>query len=82
MLKKNTLNILKKFSYITTFSLLITFLLIKTSTKIEYDFIKKIKFQAPRKLKVSNDDIEQLCKDGTQEVALNPLNKVLATAKP
>ena len=68
MLKKNTLNILKKFSYVATFSLLITFLLIKTSTKIEYDFIKKIKFQTPRKLKVTNDDIEQLCKDGTQEV--------------
>ena len=68
MLKNKSLNTIKKFSYIFTFSLLITFLLIKTSSKIEYDFLKNIKIQTTRKLEVTNDKIEQLCKDGTQEV--------------
>ena len=68
MLKKKNPNTIKKFSYIITFSLLITFLLIKTSSKIEYDLIKKTKTQTPRKLEVTNEKIEQLCKDGTKEV--------------
>ena len=57
MLKKKNPNTIKKFSYIITFSLLITFLLIKTSSKIEYDLIKKTKTQTPRKLEVTNEKI-------------------------
>ena len=68
MLKNKSINTIKKFSFIFTFSLIITFLLIKASSKIEYDFLNKIKIQTPRKLEVTNEKIEQLCKDGTQEV--------------